>query len=186
MEGPLFFKILNSLGFHTKQHSTMASANPARAVFRVLWAANQGARAGYWLGLARFLTQKRVKTRSCWVQPQTVSFPGMGRAVRRAMMKTLQKLAVVAAMATGLSLATAAPVAAQSFGFSLGGPGYSFSYNDGYPYGYGYGYGYRPYGYGYGPRYYYGRPTYGRPSYYGYGRPYYGRPYNRPYRGYRR
>jgi hypothetical protein len=88
-----------------------------------------------------------------------------------------------AALVIGASLATAAPAAAQSFGFSVGGPGYSFSYNNGYPYYGGYGYYARPpaYGYYYGPAYYYSAPR----AYFG--RPYYARPYyGRPYRGYRR
>jgi hypothetical protein len=89
-------------------------------------------------------------------------------------MKTLHKIAAGAAMMLGASLVTAAPAAAQSFGFSFGGPGYSFGYSNGYygnPY---YGYGY-PYAY-YGAPYYYGRPYY-------YSRPYYGRPYAYGYRG---
>ena len=79
--------------------------------------------------------------------------------------------------------------AAQSFGFSLGGPGYSLNYNSGGYYG-GYGYYGRPSYYGY-PSSYYGypstysipRPYYGRPTYYG--RPSYRSSY-RSYRGYRR
>jgi hypothetical protein len=98
-------------------------------------------------------------------------------------MKTLQKIAVGAAIMLGATLATAAPAAAQNFGFSFGGPGYGFSYNSGGYYGRPYGYGYYGYhGYYYGSPYYYSRPYYG--GYYG--RPYYGRPYyGRPYR-YRR
>ncbi len=102
-------------------------------------------------------------------------------------MKTFQKFALGAAMLIGATVATAAPAAAQSFGFSLGGPGYSLNYNSGYPGYYG-GYGYygRPSYYGYPPTYY------SYPSYYAYPRPYYGRPaygrpyYGRPTRGYRR
>jgi hypothetical protein len=96
-------------------------------------------------------------------------------------MNTLQKIAIGAALMIGASIA---PAAAQSFGFSVGGPGYSFSYNNGYPYYGGYGYYAAPPAYAYyGPAYYYSAPGvyYGRPYYYN-ARPYYGR----PYRGYRR
>lgn len=98
-------------------------------------------------------------------------------------MNAFQKIAIGAALMIGASVA---PAAAQSFGFSVGGPGYGFSYNSGYPnYGGGYGYYARPpaYGYAYSPAYYYEYPRayYGRPYYYA-PRPYYGR----PYRGYRR
>jgi hypothetical protein len=99
------------------------------------------------------------------------------------MKNIITKIAFAAALATGAAVITAAPASAQSFGFSVGGPGYGFSVNSGYPYGY-YG---RPY---YGPAYYgypayYGPSYYYRPSYYSYSRPYYGgRTYYRG--GYRR
>lgn len=93
------------------------------------------------------------------------------------MKKTIATIALTAAIATGAALVSATPAAAQSFGFSIGGPGYGFSYNSGYPY---YGYPYYGYPYYYGPTYYYGRPYY-------YGRSYYGRPaYRGSYRGGRR
>jgi hypothetical protein len=94
------------------------------------------------------------------------------------MKKVIAKIALAAALVTGAAMITAAPASAQSFGFSLGGPGYSFSY--GYP-GY---YGYPAYGY-YGG--YYGRPYYySGPRYRYYSRPHYsGRYYGRAYRGYR-
>jgi hypothetical protein len=94
------------------------------------------------------------------------------------MKKVIAKIALAAALVTGAAMITAAPASAQSFGFSLGGPGYSFSY--GYPGYYGYpAYSYYGAPYYYGPRYY---RYYGRPYYYG--RSYYGRPYYRG--GYRR
>jgi hypothetical protein len=96
------------------------------------------------------------------------------------MKKIITKIAFAAALATGAAIVTAAPASAQSFGVTIGGPGYGFSYSSGYPY-YGYGYYGRPY-YSYpayyGPSYYYGAPRYY------YGRPYYGRSYYRG--GYRR
>ena len=97
-------------------------------------------------------------------------------------MNALQKIAIGAVLMTGATIATAAPAAAQSFGFSIGGPGYGFSYNSGYPYYGGPAYYGRPVYYG-PPAYYYGYPRayYGRPYYYN-ARPYYGR----PFRGYRR
>lgn len=89
------------------------------------------------------------------------------------MKKIITKIAFAAALVTGAAVITAAPASAQSFGVTIGGPGYGFSYNSGYPY-----YGYPGY-YGY-PAYYYGRPYYAP-------RAYYGRPYYRSYRGgYRR
>src|SRR3954468_14986992 len=110
---------------------------------------------------------------------------GQGSCLERSKkMKTFHKIAAGAAMMLGASLATAAPAAAQSFGFSFGGPGYSFGYSSP-AYGY-YGspyYGYA-YPYAYGSPYYYGRPYYARPYYgrpyaYGYGRSYNGRTYRR-------